>query len=93
MREVAWVIFDEIHYMRDSGTLCCVAVPWSGLKEGPGAFIPEVPPGGKHVQTRGGAERAPILSRLPCPVCFIWPVFWVLERFALVLPVTGVLVS
>lgn len=22
MREVAWVIFDEIHYMRDSGILC-----------------------------------------------------------------------
>lgn len=22
MREVAWVIFDEIHYMRDTGILC-----------------------------------------------------------------------
>ena len=24
MREVAWVIFDEIHYMRDSGIFCSV---------------------------------------------------------------------
>jgi len=24
LREVAWVIFDEIHYMRDKGTLCYV---------------------------------------------------------------------
>jgi len=23
MREVAWVVFDEIHYMRDKGNLSC----------------------------------------------------------------------
>lgn len=23
MREVAWVVFDEIHYMRDKGLCCC----------------------------------------------------------------------
>lgn len=36
MREVAWVIFDEIHYMRDSGIFCCVEmyVPCVFLKNG-----------------------------------------------------------
>lgn len=40
MREVQWVIFDEIHYMRDKGeishdlyswTLLIIISPWCGL--------------------------------------------------------------
>ena len=26
MREVAWVVFDEIHYMRDAGVYCLFVV-------------------------------------------------------------------
>lgn len=40
MREVAWVVFDEIHYMRDSGIFCCVemCVPCIFLKDCIGNF-------------------------------------------------------
>ncbi len=31
MREVAWVIFDEVHYMRDKGKLSATNSPWMSL--------------------------------------------------------------
>lgn len=57
MREVAWVIFDEIHYMRDSGILCSgveMCVPCVFLKNGIKNFALEKLLGWRTWERRGG---------------------------------------
>lgn len=56
MREVAWVIFDEIHYMRDSGMFCCVVmcVPCVFLTKGIKNLLWKSFWVGEHGESQGG---------------------------------------
>ena len=53
MREVKWVIFDEVHYMRDKER----GVVWEEVRHAAGGRHPPVPSAGRRRHRRSAAGR------------------------------------